>query len=212
MEQWINELLQYLLQQNPFIVYFFLFLSAVIENLFPPIPGDTITAFGAFLVGTGRLNYILTYIATTSGSVIGFMSLFYLGKFLQKEFFINKNYKYFPVEKIIAAEAWFARFGYFVVLANRFLPGIRSVISLVSGMSQLSAPRVLIFSLISASVWNLIWIHTGYLLGTNWEQMKEHMTSLIQKYNIGMGILLTIGILAYFIYRYWKKNHPGTHA
>jgi membrane protein DedA with SNARE-associated domain len=60
------------------LVYFLLALSAYVENLVPPIPGDTITAFGAFLVGTGRLDFFGVFLSTTLGSLLGFLTLFWL--------------------------------------------------------------------------------------------------------------------------------------
>ena len=107
MEEFLNRIIEFLLPQNDIFLYIFLFVSAIIENLFPPIPGDTITAFGAFLVGTGRLNYFLVYISTTIGSVIGFMALFFVGRFFEREFFMQKDFKFFSADSIINAEKWF---------------------------------------------------------------------------------------------------------
>ncbi len=206
MEELLGHIINYLMPRDNSFLYIFLFLSAVVENLFPPIPGDTITAFGAFLVGTGRLDYTLVYIATTTGSVAGFMSLFLLGKLLGKKFFVEKNYKFFSAESIHAAEGWFQKYGYFVVLGNRFLPGIRSVISIVSGISRLGNLKVLIFSTVSAAVWNIIWIHTGYLLGNNWETVKEKMSTILATYNIGVGIVLAVVVGGYVLFRFVKKK------
>ena len=69
MEQFINDIISFLLPKNDLFLYVFLFFSAIIENLFPPIPGDTITVFGAFLVGTGRLSYFFVYLATTAADI-----------------------------------------------------------------------------------------------------------------------------------------------
>ena len=74
------------------LVYLLLGLSAYVENIFPPIPGDTITAFGAFLVGLGKLHFMGVYLATTFGSLLGFLTLFWLGRFLGRQFFMEKNY------------------------------------------------------------------------------------------------------------------------
>ncbi len=98
MENFLSDIIKFLLPLNNIFLYLFLFLSAIIENLFPPIPGDTITVFGAFLVGVGRLNYFGVYLSTTLGSVIGFMTLFLIGKYLGRKFFHEKNYKHFSIE------------------------------------------------------------------------------------------------------------------
>ncbi|MFC1670819.1 DedA family protein [Spirochaetota bacterium] len=206
MEEILNSIIEFLLPQNDIVLYLFLFLSAVIENLFPPIPGDTITALGAFLVGTGRLNYLLVYISTTLGSVAGFMSLFLLGRYLQREFFINKNYRFFPAESIESSEKWFSKYGYFIVLGNRFMPGIRSVISIVSGILKLSILRVFILSLVSASIWNLIWIQAGFMLGNNWDVVKTRFSAILRNYNIVAGIIITLIILSFIFYKIRKMH------
>ena len=46
-------------------IYLFLFAIAFIEYVFPPIPGDTVMVFGAYLVGTGKLDLLIVYIITT---------------------------------------------------------------------------------------------------------------------------------------------------
>ena len=116
-----------------FLVYLLLGLSAFVENIFPPIPGDTITAFGAFLVGTGRLGFFWVYISTTMGSLFGFMFLFWVGSYLGRRFFIEKDYRLIKAKQIIKAEDWYRKHGYLLIGINRFLPGIRSVISVAGG-------------------------------------------------------------------------------
>ena len=209
MEKLVHDIIEALLPQSDTVLYIFLFVSAIVENLFPPIPGDTITAFGAFLVGTGRLDYWLVYIATTLGSVIGFMCLFFVGRLVDREFFIAKNYRFFSAQSIIKAEQWFGKYGFYVVLANRFLPGIRSVISIVSGMSNLNAFKVFMLSLMSALVWNLIWIHAGYSLGNNWDLVRENIGNLMRTYNIAAGIVIVCLVAGYIIIKMIRKKRSS---
>lgn len=206
MEGILDKIVDFLLKAPDYLIYIFLFASAIIENLFPPIPGDTITAFGAFLVGTGRLDYLIVYIITSAGSVLGFMSLFFLGKYLGRTFFIEKDYKFFSKESIQNSEKWFRKYGYFVVFGNRFLPGIRSVISIVTGISRLSTLRVFLLSSASALVWNLLWIHAGYTLGDNWDIVKEKFGAILKGYNIIISIFLILALGAYFILKKIKSS------
>ncbi len=206
MEDLLQQIIDFLLPQNDAFLYIFLFLSAIVENLFPPIPGDTITAFGAFLVGQKRLNYWGVYACTTIGSVFGFMALYAVGRVLEREFFMKKNYRFFSAESILAAEEWFRRRGLLVVLANRFLPGVRSVISVVSGISRLNAVKVFSLSLASAAVWNLIWIQVGFTLGKEWSAVKAALANILEKYNIAAGIALVVIAVVYFIYKRVKRS------
>ena len=182
------------------LVYILLGLSAFVENVFPPIPGDTITAFGAFLVGIGRLTFPGVYISTTLGSFVGFMSLFYIGRVLGRRFFVEKDYRFFRARDIRKAEAWFQRYGYALIALNRFLPGIRSAISVAGGISELRRSRVMILALLSCAVWNLLWIFLGYSLGVHWEIVRTRITAVMLRYNAAVAILLCL-ILAFFIIR-----------
>jgi len=188
------------------LIYFLLGLSAFVENIFPPIPGDTITAFGAFLVGTKRLDFMGVYLATTVGSLAGFMSLFGIGSLLGRRFFIERDYPFFKARDIIRAEEWFNRWGYVLILLNRFFPGIRSAISIAGGISRLRTIRVTVLALVSAGVWNLLWILAGYTLGTQWEVVKEKMATLMFRYNVGVVICLGLVVLLLIIRALRKKG------
>lgn len=201
METTLADILPTLAGASDALLYLLIFISAFIENVFPPVPGDTITAFGAFLVGTGRLDYALVYLSTTLGSVLGFVCLVLVGRCLGREFFIGRDYRYLPARRIMKAEFWFRRYGYLVVLANRFLPGVRSVISLASGIARLSLWKVSLCAIASASAWNLIWIHTGYLLGDNWELVKDRMGTILRNYNTVVIALMATALAVYIFIR-----------
>lgn len=191
-----------------FLLYFLLGLSAFVENIFPPIPGDTITAFGAFLVGARRLDFMGVYLSTTLGSLAGFMSLFWIGNLLGRKFFIERDYRLFSAENIIQAEKWFRKYGYFLILLNRFFPGIRSIISLAGGISKLGTVRVALLALISAGAWNLIWIAIGYSLGNNWETVKEKMGTILFQYNLSFLALAAVAVLI-FLLRIIRKRRKA---
>lgn len=190
------------------LLYFLLGLSAFVENVFPPIPGDTITAFGAFLVATERLSFFGVYLSTTLGSLFGFMFLFWIGSLLGRRFFIEKDYRFFRAKDIIRAEEWFRKYGYFLILLNRFFPGIRSVISIAGGISQLKVLRVTLLALISSCVWNLIWIMLGYSIGTNWDIVKEKIARIMFSYNLAILILIGLVVLI-LVLRMTKKKRNG---
>jgi len=187
-------------------LYVMLGVSAFVENVFPPIPGDTITAFGAFLVGTQRLSFVGVYVATTLGSLIGFMFLFWVGGLLGRRFFIERDYRFFRARDIMRAEAWFHKYGYFLILMNRFFPGIRSVISIAGGISQLKVLWVTVLALASALIWNLIWIALGYSVGTNWNIVKEKMAQILLHYNIAILVALGLGGVIFGL-RILAKRH-----
>ena len=188
-----------------YLMYILLGLSAFVENIFPPIPGDTIMAFGAFLVGVGRLNFFWVYFAATIGSLAGFMSLFELSRFFGRALLEKKSIPFINQRQISNAENWFKRYGYMVVVINRFLPGLRSAVSISGGIFRLKRVYVGFLAFISCAVWNLIWISIGYLLGNNWDIVKTGISSIMRRYNITVSIFLGAVIL-YFLIRWITRS------
>jgi len=188
------------------IIYFLLAISAFVENIFPPAPGDIIMAFGAFLVGTKRLHFLGVYVSTIIGSVSGFMFLFWIGRILGRRFFIERDIWFFTAHDIIRAEEWFRKHGHVLILLNRFLPGIRSVISLSGGISGLRTLRVMFLAFLSACAWNLIWMSLGYVLGTNWETVRNRIVQILTYYNIAILILLGL-IILFFLAKWLMKSN-----
>ena len=203
---YVDTFLNYLYSLPDPYIYLLLGLSAYVENIFPPIPGDTITAFGAFLVGIGRLDFYGVYISTTLGSLLGFMSLFWIGSYLGRRFFIEKGYRFFKAEDIIKTEEWYRKYGYFLIAFNRFLPGIRSVISVAGGISRLKAIWVAILALLSCAVWNLIWIFMGYVLGTNWETVKEKMSAIMVRYNVAVIVFMALVVFIVIMRKKFRRQ------
>jgi len=206
MEHFFDGIITSMLAQGAVVLYIFLFASAVFENLFPPVPGDTVTALGAFLVGNGVLSFGGVYAVTVFGSVLGFMILFELSRAFGHKI-ISKGYlRWISTESIESSKRTINRFGYAVIIANRFLPGIRSVISISAGLLNMKRVPVALFSLVSAAIWNLALIALGYSLGSNWELVKTRIASIALRYNIVAGSLLIIIIATIIIYRRSKTR------
>ena len=162
-------------------------------------------AFGAFVVGAGRLGVVGVFISTTLGSLLGFMTLFGLGAYLGRRFFIERDFFFFKKEDIIRTGNWFKKYGYFIVLLNRFFPGIRSVISIAGGIYKLERLKVIFLALASAALWNSIWMAIGYTLGSNWEMVENELKTIFARYNFVISTLL----LVLFVYVIIKKNKKG---
>jgi membrane protein DedA with SNARE-associated domain len=175
--------------------YVALFLSAYIENVVPPVPGDTVTVFAAYIVGRTQERFLGVFLSTTLGSVAGFMTLYLLGRLIHRDYFIRKNFRFFPASQFKKAGQWYSRWGYWIILMNRFLSGIRSVISVVAGIYRLSWLRVLILTTLSCLVWNGLLIWAGYSLGSNWRVIEEVFSQYNRFLLIAAALLLLVWLI-----------------
>lgn len=188
---------------DPFVAYVILFFSAFTENVIPPIPGDTVVVVGAYLVSIKKLGFWGVYISTCLGSACGFMVMYYVGAKFGRSFFYTKSRsKIFKEKHIRRVEKWFAKWGYWVIFANRFLSGTRSVVSVFAGLVHLNALLVLTLGLISTMIWNGLLISIGLFLGDSWNDLMDY----ISRYNTYILILLVIVILIFVVIRRMKKS------
>lgn len=200
----IEEFLAHISELTPFWIYVSLFAFAYIENVFPPSPSDLVVVIGGSLVGTGTLSFIPTLIITTTGSVLGFMTLFFIGWMLDKKVIKSGKLKFISVEAVLKVETWFKKYGYWVIALNRFLPGTRSVVSFFAGMSRLDIKKTVLLSTLSAFIWNFLIIYLGMLFGENVEKVDRALNTYSD-----IVIIITIIILLFFTLRYFffrKKN------
>ncbi len=195
----LDALTDYILALSPGWFYLAIFLSSYIENVAPPVPGDTVTVFAAYIVGRSQERVLGVFLATTAGSLAGFMTYYALGRRIQPDYFIRKNFRFLPAKKFLKAGQWFERYGTWVVLCNRFLSGVRSVISIVAGIYRMPWLTVLTCAGIACAVWNGALIWAGYLLGANWRQI-EH---LLGQYNRVLILALAVLLVAWMVRR-WR--------
>ena len=159
--------------------YVFLLISAFIENIFPPLPGDMFVVLGAFLVSRGQLYFVPAYLAATTGSVTGFMLLFWIGRRWGRKLFFKRSDKIFSEAHLDQIEKMMDRYGYKVVVFNRFLSGFRSVVSLGAGIANMDPIKVLVLSLLSCFLWNGLIMGMGVWIGENWALILRHYQTAV---------------------------------
>ena len=201
----VDSLASWLAALNPALLYTALAVSSFLENIVPPVPGDSVVLFGSYLAARTHMSFTNVLIATTLGSEAGFMTYYLLGRLIDPARLAARGYRFIPTGKIEQAHRWFVRWGLGVVLLNRFLSGVRSVISIVSGMSRLPWPRVLLLSTIACLMWNLILVRAGFILGSNWQLVETILTD----YNRVVLATLAVALVAWVLVRRIRRPSPG---
>ncbi len=172
-ESLVQEITDWLWLQPLWAIYVSLFIICYMENVFPPIPGDLFVVFGGYLYAeqmVGLFNLIWT---TSVGSVLGFLTLYaygrYWGEDLKSPSQKIRIIRYLAIKYYDKVENWMNRWGQGVVLANRFLTGTRTVISLIAGVSKTNLVYTILSATLSALLWNAILIGLGWWIKEKWE-------------------------------------------
>lgn len=172
--------------------YLGILLLMIIENVFPPIPSELIMPSAGFAASRGDMNLALVVLMGTLGSVLGTLPLYYLGRAFGEERLVAWADKYgkwltLSGKDIRKADDWFDRHGTKAVLFGRMVPGIRSLLSLPAGMSEMPLPKFLIYSAIGSAMWASVLAGAGYMLGENYDKV-EHYVAPVSK--IVLGVLI----------------------
>jgi membrane protein DedA with SNARE-associated domain len=210
MEQFVNDLAAL----NPIWIYCAAGAIAYLENVFPPLPSDVILVAAGSIAALGRVDFSLLLILATIGSTIGFLTMYKVGDWFGVRILEAGKFKYIQLDKVHKVEAWFKKYGYWVVIANRFLAGTRAVISFFTGMSELSLWRTTVLSFLSSLLWNYILLFAGRELGKNWREISFYLMT----YGKIVTIILIIGVVIligrnYYENRYRQKSsHNSTSS
>lgn len=202
----IEHILSFISELTPFWIYIALFFFSFVENVFPPSPSDLVIVVGGSLIGTGELHFIPTLLITTIGSVIGFMTLFFIGTQFDRKVIQAGKIKYISIEGLTKVELWFKKWGYWIILANRFLPGTRSVISFFAGLSELNFKKTSVLATISALIWNAIIIYLGIIFGTNIEIIDKYLSTYSNIAWIVTGLIASVIALRFLLRKRKTQN------
>ena len=187
--------------------YLGVFLLIAIENIFPPIPSEVILLFGGFMTTYTSLNIFGMSIASTLGSLIGAIVLYLIGKFFNKErlkaIVSSKVGKILRLknEDIDKADNWFETKGNKTVFFCRFIPIVRSLISIPAGMSEMAMSKFLVYTITGSLIWNVVLIVMGSIVGENWTSILE----IFDTYSHIVLILLIIIFIA-LVFIFYRKR------
>jgi len=196
----VEDFVNSLAQLDPFWIYVAVAGIAYIENIFPPFPSDVIVVAAGSLVGIGTIDFTVALVLATAGSTLGFMTMYKLGDWFGDKILEKGKIKFIPLDSVHMVEKWFKRYGYWVVVANRFLAGTRAVVSFFAGMSELPILNATALSCVSALAWNFILLYAGKELGENWRSIVIYLQAYAQTITIA-ALVATVILVWRYLYK-----------
>jgi membrane protein DedA with SNARE-associated domain len=193
----IEDLISMLQSLSPMGVLLFVFLVAYIENIFPPSPSDVLLVCGGTLIGVGTVGFIPALLSATLGSTLGFMTAYLAGRYFGRRITEGRFARFLPVSAIYKVERWFQRFGYGVIVANRFLAGTRAVVSFFAGMARMNLMATTVLCAVSAGLWNALLLYLGMVFGKNWHVVADYLTTYSTIVTVVVIVVILILLLWY---------------
>jgi len=171
-------------------------IAVGLDNLFPPIPSEIVLPIAGFAASQGIFSLEGALFATTAGSVIGAIILYWLGRGFGRErsVWVFEKTPLLKVSDLERTEAWFAKHGYKAVFFGRMVPIFRSLISLPAGVEKMNFWVFLALTTAGSLIWNSIFVVAGYRLGSDWEKVEPY-ADVFQKVVIVAVLVVVIGFV-----------------
>ncbi|MGP9040213.1 DedA family protein [Cytobacillus kochii] len=204
MENWITSVMEQ-------FGYVGIFLLIMLENIFPPIPSEVILTFGGFMTTTTDLSVVGVVIASTLGSVGGAVVLYGVGLLIdirKVERIVERWGHILRLTKkdIHKANGWFSTYGMWTVFFCRFIPLIRSLISLPAGMAHMNFLVFLILTTAGTLIWNIVLVLIGAAVGESWESVVGYMDMYSYIVYGAIALVLIVIVIIFLKKRVFHKK------
>ena len=183
----------------------------LLENVFPPIPSEIILTFSGFLTTISNTNIWLSSLSATLGSMAGAILLYMLGRVLpQRKIaqFVKKHQKIFRLKEsdLKRSSDWMTKRGGSAVFVCRFVPVVRSLISIPASAAHMRFWQFLTYSTLGTAIWNTILIYLGALAGNNWQRITGYINTYSYFIAIAVSLTLVFLIIGRVMQKKRKKN------
>lgn len=181
-------------------------LLMAIESAAIPLPSELIMPLAGWNLikdrGLGIEWLLLAAFFGALGNTLGSLVAYYAGLWGGRPL-IEKYGKYVLISRhdLDLADRWFARWGNFAVFFSRMLPVVRTFISVPAGIARMPVGTFTVYTFAGSFPWSLGLAWAGYVLGENWEDLREWMRPA------DIPIAIAIGAAAlWYVYRHIKRS------
>jgi membrane protein DedA with SNARE-associated domain len=183
-----------------------IFVAALLENLFPPIPSEVIfplVGFVAYHNNLGIIHAISMGLVGAIGSTVGAIIIYYFSLKIGKPAILRfGSYIKVSEKALLNAESWFQKYGTIAVFSGRMAPAIRELISIPAGIARMNIMKFIFFTFAGSAVWSVALTLLGYFLGDAWSIMADQLSSVFSV----IAVIILITIFAVFGLRYYSKR------
>jgi membrane protein DedA with SNARE-associated domain len=196
----VQDALDWLSGLPPFALYAALAVVAASENIFPPLPADSVVAFGAFLAARGHATLVGAFLATWLGNVSGALLVYGLGRRFGTSYAQRWLARFGSEKNEQRLERMYAQRGIAALFLSRFIPGVRALVPPFAGAVRVPVLRAALAIAVASGIWYGIVTWIAYNVGSDWDALQARLRSAgITAALVAGGIVVLIA--AWYILR-----------
>ena len=175
-----------------------LFALMFLESASLPVPSEVVLPFAGYLVFTGEMNIIVVVVVSTAAGVAGALFDYFLALWLGRPV-VLRIFRWAGVreEHLDRAEHWLDSKGSLSILVSRFVPVLRSVISLPAGALKMKLTTFTAMTAVGALGWSLLLVYIGYSAGLLWQGALAESAPVLTEAGL---VCVAAGSAVYIVY------------
>lgn len=185
------------------------------EALFPPVPGEILLPFAGVSAAAEGDPVAVPLLWTTAGSVLGGLGVYGVGRALglRRTRAAVRRLPLLEERDLDGAMRFFARWGFPAVMIARFVPMVRTFISIPAGIERMPIWLFALATALGSGIWNAVFVVAGYSFGQAGGETLEGFVQLYSWIVGGLGVLAGAGFLVRRLRdRRARRNPPGAPA
>ncbi len=187
--------------------YIAVFACLILCGLGVPVPEDITLVSGGVISGLALANPHIMCAVGLTGVLAGDSTMFLAGRIFG---YRVQRLKFF--RKVVSPQRFsqiqkkFKKHGLGLLFVARFLPGLRSPIYLVAGMShRISYLTFIVMDGLAALISVPVWIYLGYFFADNLDILMEYVHDVQKAIFLALGLLAVIIAIIYFKKKFHSK-------
>ncbi|MFN2566303.1 MAG: DedA family protein [Gemmatimonadaceae bacterium] len=182
-------------------LYAALSVVAALENVFPPVPADTVVAFGSFLAARGQGTALGVFLCTWAGNLAGAMLIYAVGRRYGAERLERRLLGERAAEAESRLRALYGRYGLAALFVSRFLPGVRAIVPPLAGALRVPAIRTAVAMGAASAVWYGVISYLAFRIGADWDAVSGAVTRYGRVSAIAGLAIVSIAVATWLILR-----------
>ena len=183
------------------VLYLLMAGFAAVENIFPPVPADTVVALGSWLAARGEGSAFWAFLATWVGNVAGAGAMYALG-WRHGATWMHRRFPALADEKNERRlRELHGKYGTASLVLSRFIPGVRAIVPPFAGALRMSPVSTMLALGLASAVWYGLVSYVAFRAGSNWESLMERIASLGRITALGAAAVVALGLLVWWLRR-----------
>jgi membrane protein DedA with SNARE-associated domain len=177
-------------------LYLLMAAFAAVENVFPPVPADTVVALGSWLAARGQGSALWAFVATWLGNVGGAALMYFVGR-RHGSAWMRKRFPALADEKNERRlRELHGKYGAGALVLSRFIPGVRALVPPFAGALKLSPLSTILSIALASGVWYGAISYLAFRAGADWNALTGtishygRLTAVIAAVIVGAGALV----------------------